>query len=186
MKPNYKEKILTIEEALNFKPEDIAANEASFLSEAQRVRLKHQQEAQTFGIGVTGVVGIGLTLLLFALLMLPGVSIVNYVICIALLVGCFAIMMNAQTQRANTKQELEDGIVARAEGRIRLAWGGSKMMETHSVSIGDLRFQINRVQFSAFKNNDPYVLYFSPRTKLLLGAHHLTSQDYFDTHTTSA
>lgn len=88
-------------------------------------------------------------------------------------------MMNAQTQRANAKQELEEGIIARVEGRIRLAGGGSGLRATHGVYMGDNYFSLNRVQFYTFKNNDPYVFYFSPRTKLLFGAHHITTQDYF-------
>lgn len=58
------------------------------------------------------------------------------------------------------------GAAASIEGRINLNINGRRF----SIALDNQRFDLKQEAFLAFKNDDPYRLYFTPRTKILLSA----------------
>jgi hypothetical protein len=83
--------------------------------------------------------------------------------------------------RAN--QELDSGEVAVSEGRIRQDMSTVHVGMIHPthyyIEQGDNRFEVSKEMFFTFKNGDPYTLYYTPQTKFLVGAQHITTGDYF-------
>lgn len=67
-------------------------------------------------------------------------------------------------------RDCKRGIVHSAEGRIKLDVAESKQEFGYRVYIQDVRFEISKRVFLAFKNNDPYIIYYAPRTKRILSA----------------
>ncbi len=67
--------------------------------------------------------------------------------------------------------------VARAEGRVRLNIAGKNWPRTFDLVLDDLTFPVTEQELLAFKNGDPYVLYYLPNTRTLLAAEWLPHTD---------
>jgi hypothetical protein len=54
------------------------------------------------------------------------------------------------------------------EGRVKLDIGRTKGEPKYSVEIDDVKFNVKKDVFLAFKNGDPYCIYYAPHTKRIL------------------
>jgi hypothetical protein len=48
------------------------------------------------------------------------------------------------------------------------------------VYIGGMRFEVSKAGFLAFKNDDPYIVYYAPHSRMLLSAEWLRDNDPFE------
>lgn len=138
--------------ALGFSDEDLAANQAGKMSTNQRLRCLTKRNWWLFGC-VLCILGFlvswfGSRESLFFLVVF-GVSIV---VC---LVNAYRYYKDAR-----------DGIASSVEGRINLQITSGRF----SIVLDGGKFALKKQTFLAFKNGDPYCLYYSPHNKILLSA----------------
>ncbi len=166
-------KILSLETdlmtALNFTEADLDANRDGQLSEEQYVSL--QSKRTYWRYGVIGITGFAVILSAAGIRMLPGYDYApaNIVMLFCLLFGGIQFLTAFyywMRYRAVTS-DLRDQTVAAAQGIAMLeSLGFGKM----TVRVGDRTFMMKDKAGLAFKNGDPYCLYYAPHSKILLSA----------------
>jgi hypothetical protein len=173
-KPKYKpEQMLSV--AMRFTEEDLEANRRGLLSEAQLDRFRRNR-TRLLALNGVAFVGLGLASLL-CIAPLFGVDI--GVLVAAGFVALFAsIILAFSVKRANTwRSELYSGKAAALEGRVRLdVRPAGNNVATYIVAIDDQKFGVRKDVFLAFKNGDPYRLYYAPQSKTLLSAEWLRDE----------
>lgn len=174
-KPKVKAKSRSLENdlmaALNFTADDLDANRDGQLSEEQRARL--------YGKRIYWLLAIAGVVAFVFLINLPGVFIVfssgdypppaDMLIFIGFILGCIGILVLLYTRsdlRAITA-DLQEKTVESVQGLIALETFGQDKMKVH---IHDRAFTVNNKAGLAFKNGDPYCLYYAPHSKTLLSA----------------
>lgn len=149
--------------AMNCTDEDLSANRDGYMTLRQKNRLKRRRTSLI--LYIFGGLAIGsLQLTIFGYLF-------SDVIIIVLLIGTFTILYTVLgfLERRRFSLDLHKGAVEVIEGRITLDVVTGRGAY-YAVSIGKIKFRINRRVFLAFKNGDPYCLYFAPHAKVLLSA----------------
>ena len=138
--------------ALRFTEEDLTANQQAKMSVSQRLRCLTNRD----GWLVAGLFcGFG-----FLAIWLGARDAVFFLVVFA--AGIFACGQHVY----NYHTDATKGIVAALEGRINLDIFGRRF----SIEIDGMRFNLKRDTFLAFKNGDPYRIYYSPKSKMLLSA----------------
>ena len=167
-------------DSIGFDEDDLAANRAGKLGPNQAARLKRlQQNARISGVAANGVGTLlmlgGLILTIIGFLGAIGLVIVGLMF---LAVGMQLFMRNGLwTLRAARAQLLDSQMnaVERIEGRVSLdvqarnGFMGSSSSE-YTVRLEGRDWSVTREVFLAFKNGDPYALYYGPRSGVVLAA----------------
>lgn len=169
-------------ETLYFTDGDLEANAAGEITDHQMRRLQTRLMMRL-------VVGFFILLIVAPILILPSRAVVIYpavgLYPVWLIVGFImlfiAVVFGAQI--VNLWRDLRERRVEAVEGPVKLdiQYGrvASSWMVTvysnrgrpgYTVSVGSLNFSLNKAGFLAFKNGDPYVIYYAPHSKLLLSA----------------
>lgn len=164
---------------LPFDEEDLAANQDGYMSKHQRRMLR-----------VNCLIWQGVTLLIVGIL---GMAIFNVLkkraiydtyqgtdntysiialLCFAAIVGFILVWL--QWRRYNA--DLQKGIVFLAESRIFLNVIETRNFPRYTISLDGAKFYINKSLFLAFKNNDPYRIYYAPSSKVILSAEALREE----------
>lgn len=73
--------------------------------------------------------------------------------------------------------DLEENLVSVMEGRVDLSVVTGRNSAAYSLQIDGLRFPLDRAAFLAFKNGDPYRIYFAPHSKHILSVEWLRDQE---------
>ncbi len=158
--------------ALRFDEEDLAANESGSFSVGQVQTLKRQRG--TVIISVSALLGIVTMLLLFANVyaggLAPLVIVFLIVVAFVLLVGGLAALQVTRDLRAGLQL---------VEGRIDLDTTPGQNSATYTVKVEGKKFKVKKRAFLAFKNGDPYRIYYTPHTKTILSAEWLRDDDPF-------
>jgi hypothetical protein len=167
-------------DSIGFDEDDLAANRAGKLGHNQAARLKRLQQSARISGGAAR--GIGLFFVLGGL----GLTASGFLGSIGLvIVGLMFLALGAQfflrngmwTLRAARAQLLDSQMnaVERIEGRVSLdvqtrsGFMGSSSSE-YTVRLEGREWSVTREVFLAFKNGDPYALYYGPRSNVLLAA----------------
>jgi hypothetical protein len=168
-KPKFKEKNdeqiaqYELQSALGFSTDDLAANQEGHLSAMQRGKLQ-ATERLCMGIGM-----FGLLIIAWSVLNADGR------IDVAIGQGNFAWLAIAGVTAFawyKWKQYFDDiraPEIASLQGRVNLEMAGNKNTSL-TLRLQDTKFTVNKNVFLAFKNGDPYAVYFAPHSKRLLSA----------------
>ncbi len=76
------------------------------------------------------------------------------------------------------RRDAQTDDVLAAEGRINLAMRAVSINNVQcTLEVGDVKFPLKQDAFLAFKNGDPYAIYYTRRSKKLLSAEWLRGED---------
>ncbi len=158
--------------ALNFTEDDLALNAAGQLSAAQLNRLKTQRTSTAIlAVALSVIVG-GLLLFanVYARSLAPLVMMVLFVILFTVVTGIIpAVQMT---------RDLQAGVQV-AEGRVELDTIARRRRTAYVVKLDGQKFKVRKMTFLAFKNGDPYRIYYAPHSRTILSAEWLRDDDPF-------
>ena len=153
-------------EAIGFSEEDLEANREGYMSEQQRRSLFRKWTPWTCFT------------LLFAALILPtmlpfvleqlGTSTLSPLTLIAAVFLVVPVYFAYKWWQLSV--DMRQRLVTSVEGRVRLDLSGGGNSSQLTVSIGKAKFHVKKPIFLAFKNGDPYCVYYAPRSKTILSA----------------
>lgn len=154
--------------ALNFNAYDLEQNRAGHLSQYQRERMesRFQNSASIY----SGLYGIGITVAFFVL-MAFGARLIDFrqtgIWMGILLLVILGLRFFIRMLRQPLEDDLKQGVVTAVEGIVTLniSDGGG-----YSLIIGDQSFLLPQKTFLAFKNHEPYCVYYLPYSRTLVSA----------------
>ncbi len=156
---------LSLAEAIGFDEYDLEANRDGVLSERQHNRFRVEAWLRSAAmLIITLLLGFGAVFVLLVdsraavlLTLFAAIELIAYA------------LVGAHTGKF--RAEAEDRLAESVQGHIRLdVRAGGKNTVSFALNIGDERFDVNKAVFLAFKNDEPYVVYFGPHTHTLLSA----------------
>ena len=161
----YEERLMA---ALDFDEADLEANQVGQFSQRQIKRLNANRVAVTFGWALVLLAGICLGALVLAASN-PVAGLEASTIAILLTIaGVDVLLFLYNWLRANRlAADLRARQIAQVEGRVDLKLS-SGQYSSYFLNIGGMRFPMKQPQFLAFKNGDPYRIYYTPRSKKIL------------------
>ena len=142
--------------ALNFDEVDLEANREGLLSESQRIRLDDQQFKKD--IILVGII-IWFVLVLAQVLFVQSADTWWF-----MAIFCGVVIVSMSHHRRRLYNDLNG-----CEGRVRLDIINERGLQ-YKIGIGDIELFVKKEVFLAFKNGDPYRIYYTPRTKKILSA----------------
>jgi hypothetical protein len=165
----------TLEQSLHFDYDDLAENARGVLSERQQESLNEKRKqwllifsglSVLFGVLVIQAVGQWMT---FAY---------KYdVYCIYIAIGAVGlfIIYTAYARWNGYTQALQSPLET-VEGPVQLdVVTGNKSLR-YSLAVGDAQFYVQKPVFLAFKNGDPYRIYYAPAAKMIVSAEWLRGE----------
>lgn len=159
--------------ALQFTPEDLAANREQRTGESQQHRLR-QLRLRSLLFGIGGFYGFALvaTIFLFlgtqqstAILLLIGIA-------ITILNAVYVGMIARQVMRLNA--DLRQGSVDVIQGEMERVLSRDRRMSNYILRIADAEFVVKKETFKLFRHEVTYAIYRAPRSGVLLAAEPLT------------
>ena len=158
--------------ALNFTEDDLTLNAAGQLSAAQMNRLKTQRTTTaSLAVALSVIVG-GLLLFAngYARSLAPLVMMVLIFVLFTVVTGIIpAVQMT---------RDLQAGVQV-AEGRVELKTIPQRKRTVYLVKLDGQKFKVQKQTFLAFKNGDPYRIYYAPHSRTILAAEWLRDDDPF-------
>ena len=158
--------------ALNFTEDDLTLNAAGQLSAAQMNRLKTQRTTTaSLAVALSVIVG-GLLLFAngYARSLAPLVMMVLIFVLFTVVTGIIpAVQMT---------RDLQAGVQV-AEGRVELDTIPRRKRTVYLVKLDGQKFKVQKQTFLAFKNGDPYRIYYAPHSRTILAAEWLRDDDPF-------
>ncbi|MBN8638753.1 MAG: hypothetical protein J0M07_25790 [Anaerolineae bacterium] len=158
--------------ALNFTEDDLALNAAGQLSAAQIERLKTQRST-------TAILAVALSVIVGGLLLFANVyarSLAPLVMMVLIFI-LFTVVTGIIPALQMTR-DLQAGVQV-AEGRVELDTIARRRRTTYVVKLNGQKFKVRKMTFLAFKNGDPYRLYYAPHSRTILSAEWLRDDDPF-------
>jgi hypothetical protein len=147
-------------DALDFDENDLLANRNGQLGESQYDDL-HSQRIQFLAASVAVfllIVFFMIFVLVFGNTFMPGLVML-------IIGGAFAMVAYLYSHKLKFDRDIQ-GVVELLEGVVEL----DIIQETCALDIDDCRFYVSSKVFLAFKNGDPYRIYFTCRTRKILSA----------------
>src|SRR5262249_36406955 len=89
---------------------------------------------------------------------------------VLLVLFCFAALLFSGKRLNNLRRDLLSGKAGAVEGRIALDVAARKEGAYYRVAVANQTFGVRKNVFLAFKNGDPYRIYYAPHSKTLLSA----------------
>ncbi len=160
--------------ALKFTEDDLAANMGGQLSAGQVAMFK--QRRSTYASFIALLFGTVAAVLLFiSALIFNG---------IVLLLACgllFALsgLLVGVVPVLKINRDLRSGVQT-VEGRVDLDTIPTQYSASYTVNVAGKKFKVKKRAFLAFKNGDPYRIYYAPHTKTILAADWLRADDPFE------
>ncbi|MBK8029120.1 MAG: hypothetical protein J0M07_23545 [Anaerolineae bacterium] len=159
--------------ALKFTDDDLAMNAAGRLSKTQVAALHRRRT-----IGAVMIGGLCVTVAFFLLIGTVGATASLGPILLAMLVFmAFALAVGALPAVRITR-DLKMGVQV-AEGRVELDTTPAQNSASYRVKVDGRKFNVQKRAFLAFKNGDPYRIYYAPNTKMILSAEWLRDDNPF-------
>jgi hypothetical protein len=153
-------------EAIGFTEDDLEANQEGRLSQEQYRRLARQSRTMMWVIILLSLVTLPVSCL-FTVAHL-GMSDTGVFIFVGLMAFGLAVVLTLKWGSKN--RDYHDATVRSVEGRVGLDVGSSGDASTFIVRVEDQKFKVNKRTFLAFKNGDPYAIYFMPSSKTIISA----------------
>lgn len=160
--------------ALKFNDNDLMANRDGYMTKEQRVRLRRIGLSRYLPSAFGSIV-FGIAFFLCLLLLLTGLRDGQLLFLLSIF-GFMSVWLAgyAYVHWRKFKADLEKGNVAMAAGQIRLNIYGFGNRIGFSVGIEKQSFGVKRRILLAFKNGEPYQIYYAPHSRTLLSAEHLS------------
>jgi len=160
--------------ALKFSHDDLIANRDGYMTKKQRKRL-HRIGLSQYLPSAVGSIVFGAAFFLCLSLFLMALRDDT----LSILLATFGFMSlwlagYAYVQWRKFKADLEKGAVELTEGQIRLNIYGFSRHIGFSIGIEKQSFSVKRGILLAFKNGEPYRIYYAPRTRTLLSAEQIS------------
>jgi hypothetical protein len=156
-------------DVLNFSAEDLAANRAGSLSDAQKARLARGWR-RTFWIILALVVGFGLTATILLFLGQRNASPILSVIGIAItMLNAVIVGLGAQNY-LRTSSDLRGGRVAAVSGVVTHTIRVSGRIATYILKVDGQEIVVSKPVFFAIEDAKPYRLYRTPASRTLFAA----------------
>jgi hypothetical protein len=165
-------------QAIGFTEEDLEANREGYMSKRQRSRLYAKRSSW----GIRTILAVGITLFLCVSAIIDGNRIGDTVSSRLAIIGLICIVggsavVYTRLKGANFTADLWKGEIHIIEGRVVLDVSNQgNRGDFYTVRIDDTTFAINKPIFLAFKNDDPYRIYYAPRSKTILSAEWLRDE----------
>ena len=160
--------------AIRFDEDDLAANASGTFSAGQLLAFKNRRAAQTSVVTLLGVI-IALIMLLVA------VNVANVLLLLLILavffIG-FALLIGGIPTLQITR-DLQQGVRA-VEGRVELDMTSSQNGTFYVMKVEGKKFKVMKPTFLAFKNGDPYRIYYAPYTDTILSVEWLRDDNPFE------
>lgn len=156
--------------AIGFTEEDLEANREGWLSERQRAELNRQRREML--VGIIALLVVSLFVFLIGLFSYRDKN-ASAVIPVLVLTTGGAIYIAYRW--GNKDADFQGKRVEFVEGRVELRLGSNKSA-TCSIFIQNRAFLVSNEVFLAFKNGDPYVIYYTPASKTILSAEWLREE----------
>lgn len=182
-KPKYEaEYSLRLSTALRFTEADLAANQQGFITDDQTARLRMLR-------GRPGSILVIIILVLSVVLLGIASSLVTtyfqfqsvYCSAIFLLIGGVIgqiALIQSLPPALRIGRDIRERRIASIEGRIQIEFHSRNNGTSYYARMNGKRFEIDKKTFLAFKNDDPYRLYYAPRSKVLLSAEWLRDDPF--------
>lgn len=157
---------------LKFNEDDLAANREGYMSQAQRERMRSDRASWFLGTMLSLLAWPGASYIAIA----DGIRIhdtFNSRMGILALITALSLSAAAYCwqQKRHYDADLYKSHVEVAEGRIRLdIISQGKSGVAYTFDVADAHFEVSKNVFLAFKNGDPYAVYYAPHTHTLLSA----------------
>jgi hypothetical protein len=169
--------------AIGFNEDDLEANRGGYMSKKQRAMLSRDRKDWLNWLSVIIVVVAGsfVFLLLNALRESPE-SFGNFVRMIGFLClagGLLSFVMWNKYFRLNDDLRKGDVFVAEGAATIYIAKSQDKYrdFDTYHVDIQDQRFTVDEAVYAGFKYGEPYAIYYTPFSKIILSAEWLHKRE---------
>ena len=164
-------------QAIGFDEADLEANRAGELSEQQTGDARQSDRwlrRMNWAVVLMLVVG-GIWV------WLDGVSGQSFLTAIVEFAGIglvtFAVIRYFAFRRRQEAKFLAANPIPVVEGRIQLDFHTSRYGSWYRLLVADMRFDVTKQAFLAFKNGDPYRIYYAPHTKRILSVEWLREDD---------
>lgn len=169
-KPKTKPKIISSENLLmwelGFTPEDLNANRAGHFSAHQ---LKNLQTKRKNGKKILGR--------LFLIVVVVGAGVVSIlpivesiVVLTVISVFYFSLSLWAIVEWRTSGLDVQHGVVEATQGIVELDIKISRYSLSYVICQNHKHWTVSKQAFLAFKNGDPYVIYYAPHTRTILSA----------------
>lgn len=169
----YEERLM---DALAFDEDDLDANAAGHFSEAQREDFAaEQRRLALFIAGDTLIVAAWLILTRFGGFIGATLPLVLIVLPILL-----ALVLSYAIRLYRLYADVREDQPQNAEGRVELSMHGKSGAGSTvdcTIRVSDAKFPLKEEAFLAFKNGDPYRIYYASRSKKLLSVEWLREND---------
>lgn len=168
----YSRSVPTLADTIGFNDDELEQNRDGYLSERQREELlTDAQSRSTVMIVVTLALGIAAVIAVLDSLRMniPYTGHPILLIIFAFVeIGAFAQFgLPIPRYRQDAAGVAADSV----QGHVRLSIGGnSRKRIIYTITIGGIRFAVGKPILLAFKNDEPYAVYFAPRSRKLLSA----------------
>lgn len=163
--------------AFRFDAQDLEANQAGKLTDWQRNRLRADVRRSSALLAVFAFGGLflsGLMTLMWS--SAPQATMSRLVVPLIVIAVTSLILVFYWARSQRTAADLNTQAVSVAEGRVLLKASSGQSGE-YAVRIGDVQFPLKQHEFLAFKNGDPYRVYYTSRSKRILSVEWLRDSD---------
>ncbi len=153
-------------DAIGFTEEDLEANRQGIITDAQKVHFRREYQKSAFAFLPALVILAFFTIGLLSsglLFIQPGSIVLPFLFFIVYLAYL-------SWRRQQAVDAIRRGNLESVEGRIQLNTTASNSRQLFTISVQNQKFNIKKNVFLAFKNGDPYVIYYVPRSKSILSA----------------
>jgi len=159
----------SLTEILNFSAEDLDANRAGRLSEAQTQRLtRNWRRTLWIVIGLVILLGLAATTILFVA-QRNGSSVLSIIGVLVTVINAAIVGLGAQSY-LRTSNDLKGGRVSEISGVVSHTIRVSGRVATYILKVGDQNVVVSRMVFFAVEDGKPYRFYRAPSSKTLLSA----------------
>ncbi|MBI1258408.1 MAG: hypothetical protein GC204_13135 [Chloroflexi bacterium] len=159
----------SLTDALNFAEEDLLANRAGRLSDAQKQRLtRGWRRTLWIVIGLVIVLGLSATTVLF-IAQRNDLPVLNMIGILMTIVNALVVGLGAQSY-LRTSSDLNNGRVTTISGVVNHTIRVSGRVATYILKVGDEKVVVSRPVFFAVEDGKAYNLYRAPSSKTLLAA----------------
>lgn len=175
-KPKHKPEHMLMQ-AIGFTEEDLDANREGYMSKRQRVILGSNRTFWNTLTTFAAILAIPLAFLFSfcSFISAPSSSfkLGNMALFCLLIAGIIYFM---KRKWARVIDDLRTGDVSAIEGRVKLDFADRGNWSLYSLAISGEIFNVKKSVFLAFKNGDPYRIYYAPHSKTILSAEWLRDE----------
>ncbi len=151
--------------AFNFDEDDLEANQGGYLSQRQINRLKAVRNRSLSTFVLLALLFAFLAFFIVAAGFHPPTILPSVVTAFVVILAVYSI---SGTKPGAIIRDLSDNQAAVSEGRVDLLLSNAQYGSEYFLRVENVRFTVTQNAFLAFKNGDPYRIYYTPRSRKIL------------------